>query len=137
MGIKTIFPMILKNTTVRMLFIRILHLNFWTKENKTSLFFFLCPIGHHTLLKAPIRDTLSYAKTDWPKAEQAQAAKVTLQDKQVGRLLDKLASIGELDNTIVLYTSDNGAHFAADGNGHDLEFFNSNGNLKRWEARFV
>jgi arylsulfatase A-like enzyme len=69
-------------------------------------------------------------KRDWPKVEQAQAAKITLQDKQVGRLLDYLESIGEMDNTIVMYTSDNGAHFGADGKGHQLEFFDSNGNLR-------
>jgi arylsulfatase A-like enzyme len=61
-----------------------------------------------------IRDTLWYANEDWPKVEQAQAAKVTLQDQQVGRLLEKLESMDELDNTIVLYTSDNGAQFIHD-----------------------
>jgi arylsulfatase A-like enzyme len=80
--------------------------------------------------EGPIRDTLEYVKRDWPKVEQAQAAKITLQDKQVGRLLNYLESIGEMDNTIVMYTSDNGAHFGADGKGHQLEFFDSNGNLK-------
>tara|TARA_X000000950_G_scaffold70567_1_gene87550 strand:+ start:560 stop:1993 length:1434 start_codon:yes stop_codon:yes gene_type:complete len=99
------------------------------KETDKPFFLFMSYRAPHSF-EGPIRDTLWYAQEDWPKAEQAQAAKVTLQDKQVGRLLNHLESIGELDNTIVMYTSDNGAHFGAGGKGHQLEFFDSNGPLK-------
>jgi arylsulfatase A-like enzyme len=99
------------------------------KEPDKPFFLFMSYRAPHSF-EGPIRDTLEYLKRDWPKVEQAQAAKITLQDKQVGRLLDYLDSIGEMDNTIVMYTSDNGAHFGADGKGHQLEFFDSNGNLK-------
>ena len=99
------------------------------KESDKPFFLFMSYRAPHSF-EGPIRDTLDYVKRDWPKVEQAQAAKITLQDKQVGRLLDYLESIGEMDNTIVMYTSDNGAHFGADGKGHQLEFFDSNGNLK-------
>ena len=37
------------------------------------------------------------------------AAMVDVMDTNIGRLLDELESIGELDNTIILFTSDNGA----------------------------
>ena len=99
------------------------------KESDKPFFLFMSYRAPHSF-EGPIRDTLDYVKRDWPKVEQAQAAKITLQDKQVGRLLDYLESIGEMDNTIVMYTSDNGGHFGADGKGHQLEFFDSNGNLK-------
>ena len=99
------------------------------KESDKPFFLFMSYRAPHSF-EGPIRDTLDYVKRDWPKVEQAQAAKITLQDKQVGRLLDYLESIGEMNNTIVMYTSDNGAHFGADGKGHQLEFFDSNGNLK-------
>ena len=99
------------------------------KESDKPFFLFMSYRAPHSF-EGPIRDTLDYVKQDWPKVEQAQAAKITLQDKQVGRLLDYLESIGEMDNTIVMYTSDNGAHFGAGGKGHQLEFFDSNGNLK-------
>jgi arylsulfatase A-like enzyme len=99
------------------------------KESDKPFFLFMSYRAPHSF-EGPIRDTLEYVKRDWPKVEQAQAAKITLQDKQVGRLLNYLESIGEMDNTIVMYTSDNGAHFGADGKGHQLEFFDSNGNLK-------
>ena len=78
--------------------------------------------------EGPIRDTLDYKEKDWPEIEKAHAAKITLLDKQVGRLVRKLKEIGVLDNTLILFTSDNGPHYAK--GGHDLEFFNSNGNLK-------
>ena len=100
------------------------------KSNDKPFFLFMSYRSPHSF-EGPIRDTLWYSKEDWPKVEQAQAAKITLQDQQVGRLLEKLESINELDNTIVLYTSDNGAHFNHDNvNGHQLEFFDSNGNLR-------
>ena len=100
------------------------------KSNEKPFFLFMSYRAPHSF-EGPIRDTLWYSKEDWPKVEQAQAAKITLQDQQVGRLLEKLESINELDNTIVLYTSDNGAHFNHDNvNGHQLEFFDSNGNLR-------
>ena len=78
--------------------------------------------------EGPIRDTLDYKERDWPEIEKAHAAKITLLDKQVGRLVRKLKEIGVLENTLILFTSDNGPHYAK--GGHDLEFFNSNGNLK-------
>ena len=100
------------------------------KEEDKPFFLFMSYRAPHSF-EGAIRDTLWYANEDWPKVEQAQAAKVTLQDQQVGRLLEKLESINELDNTIVLYTSDNGAHFNHDNpNGHQLEFFDSNGTLR-------
>lgn len=41
-------------------------------------------------------------------------------------MLEKLEQLGELENTLVIFTSDNGPHHE----GHDHEFFNSNGDLK-------
>ena len=100
------------------------------KSNEKPFFLFMSYRAPHSF-EGPIRDTLWYSKEDWPKVEQAQAAKITLQDQQVGRLLEKLESMNELDNTVILYTSDNGAHFNHDNvNGHQLEFFDSNGNLR-------
>jgi arylsulfatase A-like enzyme len=67
-----------------------------------------------------------YSDKGWPEKERMHAAKITLLDKQIGRLLSKLEEMGELENTLVFFTSDNGPHNVA----HDREFFNSNGQLK-------
>lgn len=71
-----------------------------------------------------------YADRGWPEVERRHAAKVSLLDKQIGRMLKKLEEMGELDNTLILFTSDNGPTGEL---GHDYEFFNSNGNLKGYK----
>ena len=48
-------------------------------------------------------------------------------DRDVGRILDKLAELGLDENTVVLFTSDNGPH---DEGGADPGFFESNGPLR-------
>lgn len=47
------------------------------------------------------------------KKMQAFAAMVDIVDENIGRVLDYLESTGELDNTFVLFMSDNGAEGAA------------------------
>ena len=48
-------------------------------------------------------------------------------DTGVGRILDLLEALGIDDNTLVLFTSDNGPHREG---GHDPDFWDSNGPLK-------
>lgn len=71
-----------------------------------------------------------YADRGWPDVERRHAAKITLLDQQIGRLLKKLEEMGELDNTLILFTSDNGP---TGEYGHDYEFFNSNGDLQGYK----
>ena len=56
-------------------FILILHLSFWKKSLMKSLFSFFMSYRAPHSFEGPIRDTLWYSKEDWPKVEQAQAAK--------------------------------------------------------------
>jgi arylsulfatase A-like enzyme len=57
--------------------------------------------------------------------ERDHAASITeYLDKDVGRILDKLEELGIANNTLVLFTSDNGPH---NEGGHDVHFFNSSG----------
>jgi arylsulfatase A-like enzyme len=48
-------------------------------------------------------------------------------DRGVGEVLDLLDELKIADNTLVLFTSDNGPHYEG---GHQPGFFNSNGSLK-------
>jgi arylsulfatase A-like enzyme len=57
----------------------------------------------------------------------AFAAMMEHLDNQVGALLTMLDELGIADNTIIMFASDNGPHFAG---GHDPVFWNSNGNLR-------
>ena len=97
------------------------------RKDDTPFFLFMSYRAPHSF-EGPIRDTLLYADKGWPEIERVHAAKITLLDKQVGRLLEKLKEIDQLDNTLILFTSDNGPHYAKDG--HGLEFFDSNGKFK-------
>ncbi|MDB4387750.1 arylsulfatase [Akkermansiaceae bacterium] len=48
-------------------------------------------------------------------------------DNQVGEILAELKTLGIDDNTLVIFTSDNGAHKEG---GHDPDFWNSTGSLR-------
>jgi arylsulfatase A len=78
-----------------------------------------------------------YADMPWPEGERNHAAQVTRLDTDLGRILAKLDELGIADDTLVLFTSDNGPHNAGanyDHVGsalpHDPEFFDSNGQLR-------
>ena len=74
-----------------------------------------------------VPDYGAYAAEDWPEAEKGMAAMVSRLDADVGRLLQRLKDLGLDDNTLVLFTSDNGPH--REGR-HDSDFFDSNGSLR-------
>jgi arylsulfatase A len=59
-----------------------------------------------------------------PFPRAAFAAMVTLLDDQVGEIMDKLEELGLTENTLVIFTSDNGPHLEG---GADPGYFNSNG----------
>ena len=68
-----------------------------------------------------------YAGEKWPEVEKNFAAAVTLLDSGVGRILELLKQKGLDQDTLVLFTSDNGPH--GEG-GHDAKFFQSSGPLR-------
>jgi arylsulfatase A-like enzyme len=51
-----------------------------------------------------------YAGRDWPMADKGHAASIARLDADVGRLLTRLKQLGLDDNTLVLFSSDNGPH---------------------------
>ena len=67
----------------------------------------------------------NYAAQEQPRA--AFAAMVTRMDRDVGALLDLLDELDLAGNTLVLFSSDNGAHREG---GADPEFFGSSGPLR-------
>ena len=69
----------------------------------------------------------SYADRDWPEAQKGTAAMISRMDRDVGRLLTTLQEYGIDENTLVLFTSDNGPHREG---GNDPDFFDSNGPLR-------
>lgn len=68
-----------------------------------------------------------YARDMWPNPEKGFAAMITKLDSEVGELVDELKKLGLADNTVVIFTSDNGPHREG---GHDVSFFGSAGGLR-------
>jgi len=74
-----------------------------------------------------VPDYGAYADKEWPDAQKGHAAMISRMDRDGGRLLVQLEELGILNNTLVIFTSDNGPHREG---GADPEFFNSNGQLR-------
>ncbi|QDT65509.1 Arylsulfatase [Calycomorphotria hydatis] len=68
-----------------------------------------------------------YTDKDWADPDKGQAAMITRMDADVGRLFDQLAKLGIDQNTLVIFTSDNGPHKEG---GNSLELFNPGGPLR-------
>ncbi len=62
----------------------------------------------------------------------AYAAMITRMDRNVGRLLERLDQLGLTDDTLVLFTSDNGPSWVG---GVDKDFFGSQGGLRGRKAQ--
>jgi arylsulfatase A-like enzyme len=71
-----------------------------------------------------------YAGMGWSETERRHAARITLLDRQIGRLLYKLERLGRLGHTVVFFSSDNGPHHEG---GHDHLFFNSSGGFRGYK----
>ena len=74
----------------------------------------------------PYRGQRGY--TPHPRPRAGYAAMISDLDEHVGAILTRLKAYGLEDNTIVIFTSDNGA--THDVGGVDTNFFNSVGELR-------
>jgi arylsulfatase A-like enzyme len=73
---------------------------------------------------AEVPDYGPYADQPWPNQDKGQAAMITRMDGYVGRMLERLTTLGIASNTLVIFTSDNGPH---NESKHDLARFNPSG----------
>jgi arylsulfatase A-like enzyme len=78
-----------------------------------------------------VPDYGQYADLDWPEPQKGHAAMITRMDHDVGRLLDLLKQLGIDDDTLVIFTSDNGPHREG---GNDPDFNDSNGPLRGYKG---
>ena len=69
-----------------------------------------------------------YGSQAYPRA--AFAAMVKVLDDQVGQIVKKVKELGLEENTLIIFTSDNGPHREG---GADPDFFNSNGPFKGYK----
>jgi len=76
---------------------------------------------------AHVPDYGPYALKDWSHQDKGHAAMITRMDSYVGRLLDHLELLGLAEDTLVVFTSDNGPH---NESSHNLERFQPSGPLR-------
>ncbi len=115
-------------------------LNF-IRKNKDGPFFLYYPtVIPHLALQAP-QEFIDLYPRDWddkhylgnqgylptPRPNATYAAMITYMDYNIGLMLDLIDELGLTQNTIVIFTSDNGTTYAG---GVDMKFFNSLGNLR-------
>ncbi len=83
--------------------------------------------GHRTGNGMQVPSDEPYANESWSQQEKNKAAMITRMDADIGRLMDRLTELKIDTNTVIMFTSDNGAH--AEG-GVDPQFHKSSGALR-------
>jgi len=117
----------------------------FVKANKDDPFFLYLPFPvPHVALQVP-EDSLAEYEGEFPetpyKGEKsylphrapraAYAAMITRMDKHIGRIMDLVKQLGLDDNTLIMFSSDNGPTF---NGGTDSAFFESAGPLRGLKA---
>ncbi len=119
-------------------------LEFIGENHDQPFFLYYAPLLPHVALHVP-DDSLEAYLGRWEETpatrvssphyapRAAYAAMISRLDLYVGRVLDRLAELGIEDNTLVLFTSDNGPVFTPQV---DIAFFNSAGGLRGYKTTF-
>jgi arylsulfatase A-like enzyme len=68
-----------------------------------------------------------FGKRDWPNQEKGFAQMIHYIDRDIGNIIRVLKELDIDDNTILMFSSDNGPHQEG---GHKMSFFDSNGSLR-------
>ena len=118
----------------------------WVRAHKEGPFFlYYATVLPHLPLQAP-QEYIDRYKDKWPETpfdgssylphptpRAAYAAMVSFMDDQVGRLMGQLKELGLDDDTIVMFSSDNGVtHLGPDQ--VDFEFFESSGEFRGFKG---
>ncbi len=115
-------------------------IEFIGKHAKSPFFLYFAPTLPHAALQAP-REWVDKFPREWdekpylgnqgylpnPRPHATYAAMIAYLDFSVGRIMKELDQKGLKDNTLIIFTSDNGATF---NGGVDRAFFQSNGVLR-------
>ena len=108
----------------------------WVGQNKERPFFLywslITPHANNEATRrtgngGEVPDLGDYKERDWTEQAKAHAAIISRLDADLGRMLGLLKESGLDENTLVIFTSDNGHHNEA---GHDPAFFNEGGPLR-------
>ena len=85
----------------------------WVRKNSEQPFMMFyaitLPHGRHE-----IDDFGIYKDKPWSKKQKAYASQITRMDSDMGELIDTLKELGIAENTIIVFSGDNGSSFAPD-----------------------
>ncbi len=108
----------------------------WIEKRKTTstkpFFLYWTPVVPHANNErtktlgdgTEVPDLGPYAKETWPQVDKSHAAMISRLDGYIGELLAALKQHGLAENTLVLFSSDNGPH---DESKHNPAFFKPSG----------
>ncbi len=114
-------------------------MDFIDRHQQESFFLFLPYTSPHASLEVPEADLAPFAGKfeespyegthyySQPQPHATFAAMVARLDRDIGKILKQLERLGLAENTLVIFTSDNGPHQEG---GADPVFFNSGGGLR-------
>ncbi|WP_182865192.1 arylsulfatase [Rhodopirellula sp. JC639] len=124
-------------------------------QNKDKPFFLYCPFVEPHVAMQPPQEWIDRYPTEWddqhgpyrgengylphPRPRAGYAAMISDLDEHVGTILDRLDKLGLRDDTIVIFTSDNGPTHGSRNpefhvGGAACTFFNSNGGLNGYKG---
>ena len=103
-------------------------------------FLYLAYVAPHAALQVPDESLREYDDLNWdepemqvvdytphPRPRAARAAMISHMDRDIGRLVALLETLELADNTLIIFSSDNGPSYEG---GADLDFFRSSGQLR-------
>ncbi len=113
-------------------------IDFISNQKERPFFLYLALTIPHYELTVPEEEKEMYAELGWPERPMkaahyrhdpegnvSYAAMVTRMDRSIGNILKHLDGLGIAENTLIIFTSDNGPEYEKQD-----RFFNSNGNLR-------
>jgi arylsulfatase A len=124
-------------------------------KNKAKPFFLYLPFVEPHVSMQPPQEWIDRYPEEWdeekgayrgqngylphPRPRAGYAAMISDLDEHVGAVLDRLDELSLTENTLIVFTSDNGTtHPGGDPNFHiggvDAEFFNSSAGLRGWKG---
>jgi arylsulfatase A-like enzyme len=101
--------------------------DFVERHRREPFFLYLPYTIPHNLMEVP--ELGAYANEDWPEDAKIYASMITRLDGYVGRLMDTLDRLGLAENTLVVFTSDNGPV-----QGARADILDSAGNLRGFKS---
>ncbi len=112
-------------------------LDFVRREKQNPFFLYLAytiphannELGRETGNGMEVPDDAPYSNEDWTPQQRNYAAMITRMDADIGKLFELLKELKLDENTLVLFSSDNGPQGVDEG-GYDLTLFGSSGPLR-------